>query len=239
MPNKLKPIKPKRISDQVFEQLRDLIFRWELKPGDKIMTERDLSEAFGVSRTSVRDAINKLVVMGLLEQKQGQGTFVRSPAGGDQAFLARAMESQNASLMDLFEVRMGLECNAAALAAQRALDTDLKALADCLTEMEIKISAGHLGEDADTTFHMAVSYATQNSLQVYLMKRFYDFLFYGIKESLLRLYEKKENCELIFTQHREIYRAIKNHDPEQAHLAMKQHITYAQNYLRQVLDSDA
>ena len=79
MPHKLKPIKPKRISDQVFDQLRELIFRGEFKTGEKILTERELAEAFGVSRTSVRDAINKLVVMGLLEQRQGQGTFVRSP----------------------------------------------------------------------------------------------------------------------------------------------------------------
>jgi GntR family transcriptional repressor for pyruvate dehydrogenase complex len=72
MPHKLKPIKPKRISDQVFDQLRELIFRGEFKAGEKILTERELAEAFGVSRTSVRDAINKLVVMGLLDQNRGR-----------------------------------------------------------------------------------------------------------------------------------------------------------------------
>ena len=76
----LKPVRVKRVSDQVFEQLRDLIFRGELRPGQKIMPERDLGEALGVSRTTVRNAINKLVTLGYLAHKQGQGTFVRGSA---------------------------------------------------------------------------------------------------------------------------------------------------------------
>ena len=72
MKNGLKPVSVKRVSDQVFEQLRDLIFRGELKPGEKIMPERNLSEALGVSRTTVRNAINKLVVLGLLEHQLRQ-----------------------------------------------------------------------------------------------------------------------------------------------------------------------
>ena len=84
----LEPIKPKRISDQVFDQLRELIFRGELKPGDKVMPERELSAVLNVSRTSVREAINKLAVMGLLEQKQGQGTFVRNLGSMENNLLA-------------------------------------------------------------------------------------------------------------------------------------------------------
>ncbi|MCP4691263.1 MAG: FadR family transcriptional regulator, partial [Desulfobacterales bacterium] len=114
----LKPIKPKRISDQVFDQLRELIFRGEFKPGEKITTERGLAEAMGVSRTSIRDAINKLVAMGLLEQRQGQGTFVRLPDAKSKNPLALAMEEVDATLLDLLEVRMGLECNSAGLAAR-------------------------------------------------------------------------------------------------------------------------
>ena len=75
----LKPIKPKRVSDQVFDQLRELIFRGEFKPGEQITPERELADAMNVSRTSIRDAISKLAVTGLLEQRQGQGTFVRKP----------------------------------------------------------------------------------------------------------------------------------------------------------------
>ena len=74
-----KTIKAKRVSDQAFEQIRDLVFRGrELKPGRPIMPERELAQALGVSRPTVREAIKKLVTMGLLEHRQGQGTFVSS-----------------------------------------------------------------------------------------------------------------------------------------------------------------
>ena len=71
----LKPISPKRISDQVFDPLRELIFRGDYQPGQKIMTERELADALNVSRNSVREAINKLVTLRFLEQRQGQGNL--------------------------------------------------------------------------------------------------------------------------------------------------------------------
>jgi GntR family transcriptional repressor for pyruvate dehydrogenase complex len=233
MTQKLKPIKPKRIADQVFEQLYELIFRGEFKPGEKIMTERELSEAFQVSRTSVRDAINKLVVMGMLEQRQGQGTFVCQPGGKTHSFMTKVMSSQNASLQDLLEVRMGLECNAAALAAQRAGDDDIEFLEKSLAEIEKQVNEGRLGSSADTQFHMAIAYATHNPLQVYLMKQFYDFLAYGIKENLFTLYRESRQFETIQKQHVQIVSGIKARDPMRAHLATKQHIEYVIQTIRE------
>ena len=89
---KLKPIRQRRVSDQVFEQLKDLIFRGTLKPGDKVLPERELADALNVSRTSVRNAINKLVTLGYLQHKQGQGTFVRSSVGFGSNPFALAFE---------------------------------------------------------------------------------------------------------------------------------------------------
>ena len=122
----LKPIKPKRISDQVFEQLRDLIFRGHFKPGEQLMTEREMAGTLGVSRPTVREAINKLVAMGLLEHRQGQGTFV-NPAvfTADKNPFAAMITDREISLIDLLEVRLGLECNAVAMAANRATDEDI------------------------------------------------------------------------------------------------------------------
>jgi GntR family transcriptional repressor for pyruvate dehydrogenase complex len=225
----LKPIKPKKISDQVFDQLRELIFRGDLKPGEQIMPERELAEALNVSRTSVRDAIRKLVVMGLLEQQQGQGTFVRDP---ESSPLAIAMESQNASLIDLLEVRMGMECNAAALAAKRADEKDIQFLEKSLIQMRHDIQGGRLGNEADVSFHMAITYATKNPLQVYLMKNFFDFLFIGIKENLKHLYEDKNNMDIILSQHQYIADAIKSKNPDAATDAMKTHITFVINFFK-------
>jgi GntR family transcriptional repressor for pyruvate dehydrogenase complex len=226
MPHKLKPIKPKRISDQVFDQLRELIFRGEFKAGEKILTERELAEAFAVSRTSVRDAINKLVVMGLLEQRQGQGTFVRSPESKEKSILATMVESQDASISELLEVRRGLECNAAALAATRAIDKDFQFMEKSIEEMQKEVKSGRLGSEADASFHMAIAYATNNPLQVFIMKNFYDFLFTGIRVNLEGLYKVPGNIDIILDQHKAIYQAIRQHNPESAFRAMKQHIDF-------------
>ena len=232
MTHKLKPIKPKRISDQVFDQLRELIFRGEFKAGEKIMTERELAEAFGVSRTSVRDAINKLVVMGLLEQKQGQGTFVRSPESREQSILATMVESQDASISDLLEVRMGLECNAAALAATRAVEKDFQFMEKSIEEMQKEVASGRLGTEADASFHMAIAYATNNPLQVFIMKNFYDFLFTGIRANLEGLYQNPGNIDTILEQHKAIYQAIRGRSPETAYRAMKRHIDFVYDFFQ-------
>lgn len=229
---RLKPIKPKKISDQVFDQLRELIVRGQLKSGEKIMPERELAEAMSVSRTTVRNAISRLVFMGLLEHKQGQGTFVRPPESREDNPLALAMEAQDATLEDLLEVRMGLECNAAALAAKRADESDILLLEKSLNEMKSEVTSGRLGTEADVSFHMAISYAAKNPVQIHIMRSFYDFLFFGIKENLYYLYEKEERIQQIIDQHRALYEAIKNRNPEAAREAMHTHILFVLNFFR-------
>jgi len=141
-----KPIRPKRISDQVFEQLKDLIFKGHLKPGEKMMTERDLAQALGVSRPTVREAINKLVNLGVVEHRQGQGTFVKSPSDDSEKNpLAAIISDPEFDLVELLEVRLGLECNAATLAAQRATEEDIRALRSCLEDMISEVEQGGLG----------------------------------------------------------------------------------------------
>lgn len=230
----LKPIHPKRITDQVFDQLRELIFSGEISPGEKIMTERDLSEALNVSRTSVREAINKLVALGFLEQRQGQGTFVRSLDQAVKIPLATVMEVQEASLVDLLEVRMGVECNSASLAARRATPQDLQAMDRYIREMETDTQAGGLGTEGDVTFHMAVCNASHNPLQTYLMKNLLDFLFVGIRENLLHLYEEPASIKEILQQHKNILAAIEKQDPDAAYSAMKRHIEYVINFFKKL-----
>ncbi|SLM30275.1 conserved hypothetical protein [Desulfamplus magnetovallimortis] len=222
----IKPIKPKRISDQVFDQIRELIYRGNLKPGEKLMPERELAEAMKVSRTTIRDAIQRLVVMGLIVQKQGQGTFVKSLDTQEQSPLAKAMQTQDASIQDLLEVRMGLECNAAALAARRADENDINAMVHSIEEMKKEVRSGRLGTEADTSFHMAVAYAAKNPLHILIMRNFYDYLFHGIRENLSGLYENMDNIDIILNQHHNIVDAIKSRDSYQAYSAMKDHITF-------------
>ena len=232
MKMKLKPIKPKKISDQVFDQLREIIARGSLKPGEQLMPERDLAEALGVSRTTIRNAINRLVVLGIVENRQGQGTFVRTPDSRANNPLALAMEADDADLEDLLEVRLGLECNSAFLAAKRATQEDIRFLEKSIEEMQGEISEGRHGTEADVSFHMAIAYASKNPVQVHVMREFYDYLFYGIRESLARLYEDPERIRSIVSQHTDIMNAIKAHDAQLAFEKMRSHIGYVLAFVR-------
>ena len=226
----IKTIKPKRVADQVYDQLRELIYRGLIKPGEKLMPERKMAETMGVSRTSVREAINKLVTMGLLTHRQGQGTFLRQPDEHPANPMAIVMESQEASLFDLLEVRIGMECHSASLAAERADKEDIEFLKNSQAEMEQAFIDGKPGTDADVSFHMAVAYASKNPLQIYLMKNMYDFLFASIKKNRSHLYRVPGNIELIIKQHRAVYEAISRRDKSGAFEAMRQHIQFVQDF---------
>lgn len=228
----LKPIKPKRISDQVFEQLKDLVFKGQLKPGERLMPERDLATRLGVSRPTVREAINKLVAVGLLEHRQGQGTFVSPPGAGEKNLVTTYMDGYEPDLVELLEVRLGLECNAVALAARRATDDDLSALERNIDEMAAAFAAGDVGSSADVAFHMALAFASKNVVQIHIMKNLYDLLFYGIKENLHHLYTEPDNIRIVLEQHRTILEAIRSHDPDAASAAMKQHITFVIDFFQ-------
>lgn len=229
----LKPIKPKRISDQVFEQVRELIYKGTFKPGQQITPERNLAASMQVSRTSVRNAINKLVTMGLLEHRQGQGTFVASPENRRGNPLAAAMATEEASLDDLIEVRLGLESNAAELAARRATEQDLIAIENSLSEMEQDMkNDGHISTNADAAFHMAVTFATKNPVLIHLMRNFYDFLFIGIKKNLTHMYQLEGEHENILENHKRVYEMIKKRRAKEAGELMRQHMNYVQEYFR-------
>ncbi len=228
----LKPIQQQKISDQVFEQLKELIFRGKLKPGDKMAPEREMAISMNVSRTTIRNALNRLVTMGLVEHKQGKGTFVSIPDPNIGNPFAVVMKSQESTIYDLLEVRMGLECVAAAHAAKRADVNDIHAMLQSIEQMEIKIQEGHLGTQADTSFHMAIAYATKNPLHIQVMKNFHDYLIHGIKEGLKSLYENPKNIERILNQHKQIMQSIINRDSDEAYKAMHKHIVYVRNFFK-------
>jgi GntR family transcriptional regulator, transcriptional repressor for pyruvate dehydrogenase complex len=229
--SRFKPVQPKKISDQVFEQLRDMIFRGQLKPLDQLPPERELAEQMGVSRPTVRNAVSRLVSLGLVEQRQGQGTFVANHHdGGERNPLGLMIKGQALSLNELLEVRLGLECNSAVLAARRANEEDIVLLEKSLAQMHSQIRAGGLGSGEDVYFHMRIAYATKNPLQVQLMKHFYDYMAVGIHENLQILYQDLVNVDLVHSQHERVLVAIKAHDTHAAFDYMRSHINFVIDY---------
>ena len=229
---KLSPIKPKRISDQVFDQLREFILRGKLDPGERIMSERELAAAFDVSRTSVREAISRLTIIGLLEQRQGRGTFVCLPAFEEKNALAAVMKGRNVSIEDLLEVRIGLECNATYLAAERASEKDIYLMEQSIKTLEKSTEEGIMNAEADVSFHMAIAYATRNSVHIQIMRDLYDYLSIGIKENQYHLLEDSNEMTEIVKQHAQIADLIKKRDPEHAFRAMFNHLRFVLDFVK-------
>jgi GntR family transcriptional repressor for pyruvate dehydrogenase complex len=128
--------------------------------------------------------------------------------------LATVVESQDASIADLLEVRMGLECNAAAMAATRANGKDIWFMGKSIEEMQAEALTGRLATEADTSFHMAIAWATNNPLHVFMMKNLYDFLFTGIRVNLEGLYQVPGNIDITVDQHKAIYEWVVTIGPQ-------------------------
>jgi len=146
----------------VVERLREFIDAQQLKPGDRLMPERELAEQLGVSRTSVRQAITALKVLGLVESRHGDGVYLLRPPGAVIPTLASEIVESEADHPLIWEVREGVEVQAARLAARRRTDADIQAMRDALRDMEVSIAQGGDGIEGDRAFHQAIAQAAHN-----------------------------------------------------------------------------
>ena len=228
-------IKPKRISDEIFEQIRKLIVEGKLRPGDKLPPERELAAQMGVSRPTLREAINKLEARGLLEQRQGGGTFVKSLGNETFDFAFEEYANKKDAIVDLMEVRKILETWAAYTAAERITDEELKQLEQYLKEMEEALKKGKIGYDSDADFHSTISYATKNIFLIHIMNTIYQWIEKISYEVRSRLYNDYYKHDLLFKQHKAIYIAIKNKDALEAYNAMLTHMNYTMNSVKKIV----
>ncbi|MGM0786253.1 MAG: FadR/GntR family transcriptional regulator, partial [Thermodesulfobacteriota bacterium] len=168
----------------------------------------------------------------IVEQMQGKGTYVRSMQGcHPENPLREVLESREVTIVDLLEVRRGLEVQAVGLAAERAGDEDIQGLELCLQDMLAKVEKGRMGSKEDVAFHMGIANATGNPAQIYLMKNFYELLFHGISESRIYLYEAG-NLRVMNKQHADILQAIRNREPAEARICMENHIRFVMHACR-------
>lgn len=227
-------VNPKKAADLVFEQIRDLVYVGRIKPGERLPSERSLAETMRVSRPTIREAVSRLVNLGLLENHQGQGTFVRRDVG-DHALnpLKSLVVDEGGASLHLLEVRLGLECNSAVLAARRATEEDIALLAESLEAIRVLTDAGETAYQEDVFFHMRIAYASKNPVQINLMKHFYDLLLAGIRENLEHLYRNPNNRQLIRGQHEAIFAAIRSRDTQAAFDEMRRHIGFVMDSFRE------
>jgi GntR family transcriptional repressor for pyruvate dehydrogenase complex len=217
---------PRRsLSDHIVEQIAELISRKTLKPGDRIPSEKQLCEQFGVGRTSVREALRSLSVMGVLESHMGDGTFVASNAS---LFLERSFHwglLLNPKVVeDLIETRLMLESHTAFLAAMKASPSDLEQMAEAVRLMEVQVDDPTRYLESDLRFHLTIATATQNSILQSLLSTTRGYLQAWIQETLARPEVADKRARLSIAEHKRILRALKNKDGEAARQAMAAHI---------------
>jgi len=226
---KFKPIKPKKVSSQIADQIRESILAGDFSPGDKLPPERELAEMFGVSRPSVREALNILSSAGLVMSYQGGGTVVQSLVDPNQGnSLSELIRSQQERALEVIEVRKCMESWTAYFAAQRALPEDLRRMEEILTGMERNLAGQLPSEDLDANLHIVIARATHNIVWLHLMQSIFDAMKEFQRGVWRAVYLTHEDHNLLYRHHAAIVAAIRTKDAEGARDSMMHHLTFAE-----------
>ncbi|OPX37722.1 MAG: hypothetical protein B1H12_04195 [Desulfobacteraceae bacterium 4484_190.2] len=229
---KFQPIKQKKISTKIVEQIKSLILHGDLRPGEILPPERELMKSLNVSRPSLREALNSLRGMGFIETQRNR-TAIKSLASGRMLEpLHHLLKEDIGTAYNLIEVRKAIETWNAYLAAERATDSDINRIEECNSSMKTKMNEGISVAQEDADFHLAISEAGHNIIQTHLMFSIYDIL----KETLKKYYESMELLD-IYGQHCKVVDAIKKRDGHLARRRMLEHLEYVESSLKEFFGS--
>ena len=232
-------VRPKKIYEIVAEHLTEMIKSGEVKPGDRLASVQQLAEDFNVGRSAIREALSALNAVGLVEIKQGEGTFVKkinhdltSNVIPSVAFMKQE------DIRQLFEIRKIVETGAASLAAVNREENDLLEMERILAEMHRAQGDGEVGEQADVDFHMAVVRSTQNDMLFKLLETVSDTMQVSMREARkLFLFSESDKMRLLYEEHLEIFHAIQSKDSQKAYESMMSHIVGVEHAVFQTVKS--
>lgn len=224
---------PQMVAEQILRRIES----GELAAGQRLPAQRDLAERLAVGRSSIREAINALVVMGYLEVRHGSGTYVRAdPPALDASLQQLTAAFKAVSLLDLMEIREVLECQSAALAAERADSNHLRRLRRIMDQVEATRGDYHIFLKADIDFHACLAEATGNPVIEEMTKLILDKLVRH--HQLLRTDKLSSHYrEHSIRSAREIVRAVENANAEEAARWMKIHLSAIRVELKDILIS--
>ena len=225
---KIRPLVAERkLSRRLFEQLAEQIKGGRLAPGARLPTEQELTRAARVSRTVVREAVAALRAEGLVVTRQGVGAFVSAePQRAPFRIDPERMQSLD-DILNVMELRLGVEIESAGLAAERASRAQVRAIAAALDAIDRAAAGGKTAVDEDLALHRAIAMATGNAE----FSRFLQFIGRHLipRRTVSGLPEqmggRRAYLALIQEEHRRIYQAIESRDPKGARDAMRRHLT--------------
>jgi GntR family transcriptional repressor for pyruvate dehydrogenase complex len=230
------PIRREPLATEIARRLVEFLLSGGLEPGDQIPSERQLAEAFGVGRSAMREALKSLTLLGLLEVRHGDGTYLRR---ADATLLPNVIEwgllLGEQRTMDLVEARQKIEAIIAGLAAERRSAEDVAELRRLLQRME-QMGHDHAGfVDADVAFHLRLAEAARNTALREILSSVQALLRAWIR----RVIASAESTETSYREHIPIFEAVERGDPAAAAAAMEAHMTSASARLKDALAAAA
>jgi DNA-binding FadR family transcriptional regulator len=209
-----------RLSHEVADHILMLIQDGQLKPGDKLPSEQELTHLFGLSRPTIREAIHSLVAQNILDVAHGRGTFVSQNPGVETDPLGLNALPGEQLQESLPEARLLIEPGVAALAAKNATEDDVEAIETHLADMEQIVQKGGVSMSIEMEFHRSIANASKNVIITRIIPI--------ILESIMRTYSSAhrtgEEHAMALEEHKRIVDAIREGDASSAELAMRQHL---------------
>jgi GntR family transcriptional regulator, transcriptional repressor for pyruvate dehydrogenase complex len=213
-------VRRNKVYEDVARQIERLILK-KLKPGDKLPSERELAEMLAVSRSSIRDAIRSLELVGMVEPRQGAGTIVREITADALANpLTNALKRKEEMVTELLDFRRIIEPPLAGRAATHASAEDTAEMEEILDRQEQKLRRGESTIPEDSEFHYAIALASGNSVVLKVL----DILMDMLRDTRERSLQIEGRPQKSLAGHRRILAAIKRHDAQAAKDAMRRHI---------------
>lgn len=225
--------RPKSLSHALAEHISAEIRQGKLKPGDKLPTESSIMELHDVSRTVVREAISQLQAAGLVQTRHGIGTFIQQPAPTPLGFSQHDIITLS-DVLDILELRISLETEAAWLAASRRSSTQMEALSAALAAILAGPQPGQDSVQADLRFHTLIAEATGNRYFVNILRDLGNTLIPRARLNSAALSEEASSSylERVNREHEDIHNAIQRQDPEGARAAMRTHLSNSRERIR-------
>ncbi|MTI65786.1 MAG: FadR family transcriptional regulator [Firmicutes bacterium] len=229
-----KPIKNKKVYEHVIEQIQNMIIDGVLKQGDRLPSERELASQLNVSRTSIREALRSLQIIGLIESRQGEGNFIKENI--DETLfepLSIMFMFNKDKPEDILDLRIAIEVQAAYLAAKRVTEEDKKELENILKKLNKVEKEGNekIRAKYDKEFHYKIAKITGNYFIINLLNNISSlmesFIIYA-REKILKAIDDKS---LLIYQHERIYNAIITNDSEKAASYMREHLELINTHL--------
>ena len=232
----LQPIVPREApSVEIARRLLEYLLSGEIRPGDRLPSERQLASQLGVGRSAVRDALRPLLLLGLVEARQGDGTYLRKP---ESSLLPQAVEwgllLGDHTTLDLIEARTCIEIALAELAARRRTEADLEQMQTQLELMAMPDMQRDAFVEADLAFHLAVAQASGNTVLLGTLASIRSLL----RVWIARVMSASASAHPSYIEHVPIYEAICAGDPRAAAEAMRAHMRSAQERLARTVDAD-